>query len=497
MPELRERYRFGELQDNSERACVSAWEEFGHAQLGDRRRTARLVSITTRVLERPAGTIQGVFDNLAELHGAYDFVENDLIDPAAMMASAAAATARRASGCPFVWIATDGTSRSVTDRTKSKDTGRLGANKTGGRGDLVHSALVLDPRGVPLGIAALEQWQRDAVATSASRRMRTTEQKETQRWLDARNAVRTTFEQHCPHVLRHYLHDRGADAWPVILDAVQWREDEHSTIRAAWDRRLWNEDAAENTETSYLRAQLEQSAVMGTFELPVSAAPKRAAREATIEVRACEVTLDLENKRTSRHHTARIWVICAREASRVPAGEQALEWLLLTTYPVHTFDDAIFVIEGYSYRWRIEQFHQAWKSAGTDVESSQLEAADHRERWSIILAVVAATLLRWQLLAVSAPETPAEQEFTAEQIDAVRDLQEDGVVPEEGRVTLWQVIVALAYLGGWAGSKTRAPGVTVIARGWRDVTAYLRGKRRAAQRARRRLTTPPDDGAAQ
>ena len=64
-------------------------------------------------------------------------------------------------------------------------------------------------------------------------------------------------------------------------------------------------------------------------------------------------------------------------------------------------------------------------------------------------------------------------------------------------VPLWQVIVALAYLGGWAGSKTRAPGVTVIARGWRDVTAYLRGKRRAAQRARRRLTTPPDDGAAQ
>ncbi len=486
------------MQANTgEQAWVSAWEEFGQAQLGDRRRTARLVSMTRRVLERPAGTIQGVFDNLAELHGAYDFVENALIDPAAMMASAAAATARRASGCPFVWIATDGTSRSVTDRTKSKGTGRLGTNKTQGRGDLVHSALVLDPQGVPLGVAALEQWQRGAVATSASRRKRKTEQKETQRWLDARNAARTTFQQHCPDVRRHCLHDRGADAWPIILDAIQLREDEHSTIRAAWDRRLWNEDASDTAETSHLRQQLKQSSVMGTYELSVSATAKRGARVATIEVRACEVTLDLENRRTSRHYPAKIWVICAREVSRVPAGEKALEWLLLTTYPVHTFEDAIFVIEGYSYRWRIEQFHLAWKSAGTDVESSQLAAADHRERWSIILAVVAATLLRWQLLAVSAPETPAEREFTAEQIDAVRDLQEDEVVPDEGSPTLWQVIVALAYLGGWTGSKTRAPGVTVIARGWRDVTAYLRGKRRAAQRARRRLTSPSDNGAAQ
>ena len=73
--------------------------------------------------------------------------------------------------------------------------------------------------------------------------------------------------------------------------------------------------------------------------------------------------------------------------------------MLLTTYPVETFKDARMVLNGYTKRWRIDQFHLAWNSAGTDVESKQLEAADHRLRWSLILAAVAVALLRWQLLA--------------------------------------------------------------------------------------------------
>jgi hypothetical protein len=482
------------MQDLRERASVSAWEEFGTAQLGDKRRTERLVAITTRVLERPGGTIPRVFDNPAELHGAYDFVENDHVDPAAIVAAAAHATARRARGLPFVWIVTDGTSRSVTDRAGVKGTGRVGSGNAKGRGDQVHDALVLDPAGVPLGIAALEQWQRGPRKTRAQRARRATAQKETQRWLNARAAARATLAEVCPDVVRHYLHDRGADAWPVILDAVESRPGEYTTIRASWDRRLCDAaDAPADAPTCHLRDALAAAPVVGTYGLAVPAGPRRAARDATMAVRACRVTLDLKDKRTEVHHAATVWAVCAREVSAVPVDEKPLEWMLLTTYPVTTFADAEFVLGGYALRWRVEQFHAAWKSTGTDVEASQLAAPDHRARWGIILAVVAATLLRWQLLATHAPETPAEREFTPEQLEAVRDLQKDEVVPETGPATLGQVVVALAYLGGWAGSKTRAPGVKVIARGWTDVMAYLRGKRRATQRAQRNVTPGPNE----
>ncbi|MEZ4407821.1 MAG: IS4 family transposase [Polyangiales bacterium] len=470
----------------------AGWELFGHARLGDRRRTARLVSMTDRVLSQPMGTIQAVFDHPAELHGAYDFVENEHVDVDAMREAAAIATARRARGLPFVWIPTDGTSLSVTDLKRTKGTGRVGSGHRAGRGDLAHDALVLDPQGVPLGIAALELWQRGPAMTRARRAALPVEQKETQKWLDVRERVRGTFSEVCPKVVRHYLHDRGADAWPVLLDMVQPRANEHTTVRAAWDRRLWDPtDAATDAPTRYLRQALADAAVLGEMELEVPAGPGRAAREATLSVRACAATLDLKDKRTKKHAPATLWVVCAREVSEVPAGSTPLEWMLLTTYEASTLALAFEVLRGYALRWRIERFHQTWKSAGTDVESSQLHAADHRARWDLILAVVAATLLRWQLLAVQSPTTPAEEEFTEEQLEAVRDMQQDEVVPETGRASLWQVIVALALLGGWAGSKTRPPGATVIARGWTRVMDYLRGKRRAAARAERNRSGEP------
>lgn len=440
------------------------------------------------VLARPAGTIQGVFDNPAELHGAYDFVENEHVDPQAMLLAMTTATAARANAQPFVWIPTDGSSLAVTDRTQTKGTGRVGSSTGKGRGDQVHTALVLDREGVPLGVAALESWQRGPKSTRAQRAKRPTEQKETQRWLSARATIRATLSEVCPGLVRHYLHDRGADAWPVILDAIAPREGEFTTIRAAWDRRLWRDDATADAATTYLRQALVRAPLLGAHALEVAAGPRRKARTATLEVRACQVTLDLRNKQTREHAPATVYVVCAREVSAVPAGEKPLEWLLLTTYPIRTLEDATFVVDGYALRWVIERFHAAWKSAGTDVEASQLHAAKHRARWHLVLAAAAATLLRWQMRAVRAPDTPADQEFTPEQIEAIRDMQKDEVVPETGPVTLWQVIVALAYLGGWAGSRTRPPGITVLTRGWRRVMAYLQGQRRAAQRARSRLT---------
>jgi hypothetical protein len=72
--------------------------------------------------------------------------------------------------------------------------------------------------------------------------------------------------------------------------------------------------------------------------------------------------------------------------------------------------------------------------------------------------------------------------FTPEQIDAVRDLQKDEVVPETGPVTLWQMIVAIAYLGGWLANKKRPPGMVPLRRGWQRVAEHLIAMRRRAER---------------
>ncbi len=124
-----------------------AWAEavFGRAKLGDARRTRRVVSMTSAAILRPGGTLTAVFDNPAELAGAYDLVENEAVDPEELARCLARHTADLARLHFYVWIATDGTSQHVTDRKKLKGTGPIGTTRARARGDKIHDALVLDP----------------------------------------------------------------------------------------------------------------------------------------------------------------------------------------------------------------------------------------------------------------------------------------------------------------------------------------------------------------
>jgi hypothetical protein len=58
--------------DGSKRREARAWayEEFGHAELGDTRRTMRLVRMAASLAERPGGKILDVFRSSAEQQGA-------------------------------------------------------------------------------------------------------------------------------------------------------------------------------------------------------------------------------------------------------------------------------------------------------------------------------------------------------------------------------------------------------------------------------------------
>ena len=79
-----------------------------------------------------------------------------------------------------------------------------------------------------------------------------------------------------------------------------------------------------------------------------------------------------------------------------PKGETPLKWLLLTSEPVESPAQALRVIDIYTHRWRIEEFHKAWKT-GAGAERQRMEEPDNLERMVSILpfvAVVAVTAQR-------------------------------------------------------------------------------------------------------
>ena len=70
-----------------------ARETFGAAELGDPRRTERLVRMAEAAARRPAGTITSVMQTSAEAEGAFRFLESSRVETAAVGAAVFSTTA--------------------------------------------------------------------------------------------------------------------------------------------------------------------------------------------------------------------------------------------------------------------------------------------------------------------------------------------------------------------------------------------------------------------
>src|SRR5688572_12923397 len=97
---------------------IRAWANrcFGRAQLGDTRRTRRLVAMAESAATRPAGRVTEVFSRPAERQAAYDLLEHDTVDRQRVAECLFDATTRMATHVSRLLVAVDGSSLSLTDR---------------------------------------------------------------------------------------------------------------------------------------------------------------------------------------------------------------------------------------------------------------------------------------------------------------------------------------------------------------------------------------------
>ena len=442
-----------------------ARDEFGDAELGDARRKARLVRVAARVAESPAGTITGVFSVAAEREAAFRLVENDDVPALEIAAASHRAAARRSVEEDFVFVPVDGTTLNIRDDDGRKELGLISTRGVGAHGLQVMSAIAVLQDGTPIGICGQRYWaRREPVGVGRhDYDPRTVEEKETKYWLEVMAQTETAFASEAPDTRPWFQADRGADAWPVLLDAVE--RGVMITIRAAQDRRV---QAEIDGQKEYLWPYLESQDVGGTYVLPVSAGHGRKARDAFMLLRWCRVTLLVRSRDSATRRPVDMWAVRTTEEGTTPRGEKAIDWLLLTTHPVTSLSAAALVLLGYATRWRIEDFHKVWKTSGCNVEDTQLEARDHIERWATVHASVAMRILRLTHLGRGKPDEPATVELAQAEIDAVILLQKPrgalrGTVPTIAEVTRW-----IADLGGYTGKSSGGPpGPKVIARGLR------------------------------
>lgn len=403
-----------------------------------------------------------VFDDTAEREGTFRFLENRAIAAEAIGAAAAGAAARRASQFASVVVPVDGTSLSIRDATGSKGLGIVGARSIGATGIQVMTALALAPDGTPLGLCGQTMWTRTERSTAVNPKQdrRPLHEKETRYWHDVIEQASRALREHAPQTRPWFQLDRGGDAAAVIVEAVGISDAAWVTVRASYDRRVLTSDGE-----SYVRDELEAQPPAAFYSVDVPAGPKRRARRANMQLRFVELALDLSIATVGRTPVP-VWLVQATEVDTTPAGEEPLDWLLYTTRPVHSAQDAILVVQAYGLRFRIEQFHNMWKTGACHVEETQLEDVDNIMRWARVLASVAVRILRLTYLARTTPDAPATIELRPLEIQAAIMLRKPKGVSRTSVPGISLVVRWLADLGGYTGTSSGGPpGARVIARG--------------------------------
>ncbi len=435
---------------------TTSWavSEFADAELGDLRRTQRLVELAHALAQRPGAALPEACGNGAMLKAAYRFFTNDAIVPDDMLQSHIEATYSRLNAAPLVLAVQDTTEANWTNLRVTEGLGPLGNSAC--HGLLVHTTFAITPERVPLGLLAQQVWARDPddIGKRARRKQLPISQKESQKWLNSLDAVFTARDS-CPitHIIS--VGDREADVYdvlaaprPVGVDLLR---------RASWNRCV-------NTPQRYVWDTVAVQPVAAQLVLHVPRRGVQPARQATLALRFCPLTLfPPKHRKAERLPGVDLWVVQVCEVDP-PAEAEPIEWLLLTTVAVEGVDDAIERVQWYSCRWGIEVWHRILKS-GCRLEARQFQKAERLHRALVLYSVLAWRIFYATMLARAVPDVPCSVLLDPDEWQALYCAIHRVPTPPEEPPTLGQAVNWIAQLGGFVGRRRwGAVGATAPAR---------------------------------
>jgi hypothetical protein len=375
-----------------------AEEEFGGAELGDERLSKRLVDLGRCFYARPGTSIPQACDSRARTKAAYRLLMNEKVNLDAILVPHREATMRRIAQESVVLAVQDTSSFNYSSHPQTEGLGPIGSSlPTGPQGILMHDTLAFTPAGVPLGMIDVEVWARDPqeYGKKHKRHDLPIEQKESSRWLRSYQAA-AAVQAACPETTLVSVGDREADIYDLFVMASRDPKGPRLLVRARQDRLV-----ADGQER--LWSHLEGQAATSVRIRQIPRSHKAPAREATLEIRFAAVTLSPPvNRRTLPQLD--MWAVLVSEID-APEDTEPLEWMLLSTHPVATVDEAVEKLDWYAKRWGIEIFHKILKS-GCRIEERQLAAVPRLENCLAIDLVAAWRIFHLTMIGRQDPDQP-------------------------------------------------------------------------------------------
>jgi hypothetical protein len=370
--------------------------EFGRCRLNGRLRE-RLLRIARNFYADPMANIPEASGSQTQSQATYRFFAHEDVSFETVLQPHFAATEERISELSHavVLVAQDTTSLNYCH--PAEGLGPIGTTADGAQGLHLHSGFAMTEQGVPLGFLDAQCWARDKddFGKKARRHSLPIEEKESYRWIKGYQAV-AMVQQRNPQVTLVSMGDREADIYELFAQAAQEPDGAKLLVRARHDRALQDEQAA-------LFAKLQAAPVAGYWHVQIPRQKNRPAREAKLAIRFAAVTL-CPPKSKPNLPSLSIWAVHAQE-QEVAKGVEPIDWTVLTTMPVTTFDQAQEKIAWYSKRWGIEVFHRTLKS-GCKIEDRRLGHADRIETCLAIDMVVAWRICHLVRLGHDVPHMP-------------------------------------------------------------------------------------------
>lgn len=447
-----------------------AWAtiHFGGAELGDKRRSSRLVFLAAAIAENPKMSLPKQLPDWSDLTGAYRLLSNEEVDPQAILAPHKALTYQAAGAHPVILCVQDTTQLDFTLRTGITGLGIIGDGH--GRGLMQHTALAVLPDKRLLGILDLMWHAMEEVPEGETRRQRQSRWTERFLWHEAAQRIGPWPEG------RQLIHvgDRHADLFRFMHEATELKHG--FVVRAMHDRYV--DDATERLWEKLLRQDaLGQMTVTLGVQRDKGNRIKRQGREALLTIRVAPIVVppSRNDPRTQDAPPRSLFAVYLVE-EHPPEGVEVVEWMLLSSLEARTLEEAQTIIGYYTCRWVIEEWHRCLKE-GCRIEDSQLDEALDIQRLGAVLAVVAVRLLEMRDLADASDPRATSPEALRLLVPDIYILLVAGlakVKPET--LTPRQFWRSIAKRGGYLGRKNDPrPGWKVLWRGWADIVQMVRG----------------------
>jgi hypothetical protein len=442
---------------------------FGTLDLGDARRTRRLVESVDLMCRRPGGTLPTKLNRPADLRGFYRVMNRPEAKHEVIMAGHTEYTRQciaDVGAATVVLNLQDATELDYTTKTElAQEMGQIGQGTH--RGYICHNSLaVRADTGAVLGLTSQILHHRAEVPKNETvKACRERQDRESRLWVQAAQASGPAPAG----VTCVDVSDSLSDTFEYM--AYEVSQGRCFLLRQRENRRLEQPLADED----YLEPAVRALPAQGQRELRVQAAPGRKARDTTVQVAFAPVCLAVPGKAHGQYakQPLEVWAVRVWE-EHTPVNEKPLEWILLTNVPVHHLAQAHERVEWYEKRWIIEEYHKGMKT-GCNIESLQFDQIESQEPAIAVLSVVATTLLQLRdaARAPDADQRRASEIISETYIEVLVAHYAHRLGPDP---SIREFYMHVARLGGHQNRKVDGlPGWITLWRGWERLQAMVDG----------------------